>query len=150
MCDYCDCRSIALLDRLGADHAGILSLGAEVRDKIAAGDIAEAREVLTDLLVVLGLHTAVEEAALFPALDDAGIAGVAADLVGEHEEIDRLATLAGATPDAGWPAAADLLLRLLEAHIRREEYDVFPAAMQLVPGDRWDAAHDAAARFTTV
>lgn len=136
MCDYCDCRSIPLIEALSEDHEVVLALVADVRRALAGGRTADADATLAELLDLLDEHTAVEEASLFPALEATGGAGsTVEELEGDHREIERLAA-AGAT---------EALLALLERHVHREEHDVFPAARQLVPADRWDHVHRAAA-----
>src|SRR3546814_19139667 len=67
MCDYCDCRSVDLIKRLGEEHASITAQGSIIRRLALFGDIAEARLRLVDLIAELNDHTAVEATALFPS-----------------------------------------------------------------------------------
>src|SRR3546814_13964028 len=68
MCDYCDCRSVDLIKRLGEEHASITAQGSIIRRLALFGDIAEARLRMVDLIAELNDHTEVEETALFPAM----------------------------------------------------------------------------------
>ena len=141
MCDYCDCRSVELIDRLGREHADLQAQASTIRKQALLGDLAEARRSLAHLVADLERHTEIEEEALFPAMSDAGMAPTATSLRDDHRELEHLITEAAAACDAEWPSIAVELLAVLAEHIRREEYDVFPAAVQLVPSARWDAAH---------
>ena len=141
MCDYCDCRSVELIDRLGRDHAELQAQAGTIRKQALIGDLPEARRSLAHLVADLERHTKLEEGALFPAMRDSGMAPTATSLGDDHREIEHLVAEAAAACDAEWPSIAVELLAVLGEHIRREEYDVFPAAVQLVPSARWDAAH---------
>jgi hypothetical protein len=148
VCDYCGCRSVELIDRLGQEHADLLLQGSTIRRQTLIGDLAEARTSLAQLVADLGRHTRTEEGALFPVMRYAGMEETAAELDGEHRALEHLVREAAIADDAAWPSIAIELLAILSAHVRREEYDVFPAAAQLVPPARWDAAHEKARALT--
>lgn len=147
MCDYCNCRSVALIDRLGEEHAALLGLGATVRTQALIGKLPEARRSLARLVAELDLHTRTEEVALFPALQESGMEQTAAELVDDHRLIEHLVSEAERVVDAEWPSIAIELIAVLTDHIHREEYDVFPAAVQLVAPARWDAVHEQASHL---
>ena len=141
MCDYCDCRTRPLLAQLGADHEQIVVMASRLR---AAVDPDDRMRLARQLREALDLHSRREEAALYPELARAGVPTDA--LHAEHAEVD--ATLASA---AGERDVVDVDVRKvldeLDEHIHREEYDLFPAAHQILDDAAWDRI-DAAA--TTV
>ncbi|MGD9704475.1 MAG: hemerythrin domain-containing protein [Acidimicrobiia bacterium] len=145
MCDYCDCRSIPLIDALGHDHEHLERLGGELLAAIGAGDLGSARNVFDRLAALLARHTQIEETALFLALAAASDGSDVRSLLDDHEAIDHaLITLADADDD-GMAAGAPSLLARLHTHIVREEYDVFPAVRLLIPAVAWDEIHERAA-----
>lgn len=126
MCDYCGCRSLPAIEDLGADHEELLVLADRVRREVRAGSRATAHTTFDLLLDRLRVHTEAEEASVFAALQAAG------ELLAEVEELkaEHAAVLAAAAclPETGWDEGVLALLDDLQAHIAREEYDVFPAA----------------------
>lgn len=149
MCDYCDCRSVELIDQLGHEHSHLLQQASRVRAQALVGDIAEARRTMAHLIEHLQEHTRTEEIALFPALQESGMEQTADELIGDHRAVDQLIVDADNASDAEWPSIAVELLAVLADHIRREEYDVFPAAVQLVAPARWDGVHEQALRLVS-
>jgi hypothetical protein len=117
MCDYCSCRSIPVIEDLGDQHARLGVLAETVRRAAAAGDTVRARAVFDELVEVLRVHTAFEEATVFAALRSEG-------------EMDD---------------DVDGLLADLHVHIAREEYDLFPAMLMALSPAGWDAVERAAA-----
>ena len=86
MCDYCSCRSMPVIEDLGADHEALLDLADDVERSIARQDEPAARRQFARLVEDLRLHTAVEEASVFAALvaareawSDAGATGMPRD-----------------------------------------------------------------------
>lgn len=146
MCDYCSCRSMPVIEDLGADHESLLARSSEVHRAIGRGDHAIARAELDRLVHALRHHTTIEEASLFAGLRAAGEMVDHVDaLTGDHaavsSDVARLDHLDGAE----WDAAVVRLLDELRDHISREEYDLFPATLLAIgPGD-WDAIEQAAA-----
>src|SRR3546814_5669472 len=90
MCDYCDCRSVDLIKRLGEKHASITAQGSIIRRLALFGDIAEARLRMVDLVAELNDHTEVEETALFPAMRESTMELTAASPVADHRRLDAL------------------------------------------------------------
>lgn len=82
----------------------------------------------------LTAHFAIEERLLAPALREAGETGLADRLVREHRAL-RAAAEAGDAPAFG---------RLLEAHVRFEERELFPRCEAVLPDEVLDAVATAA------
>lgn len=138
MCDYCDCRSRPVLRDLAEDHVAITTAAAALGASRAAGDAAAVRAGAERLLGLLLPHAGREEDGLYPELAAAGVE--VAGLLHEHESLHR--TLRGCVDDD--PAAEAALpsaLTDLHAHIHAEEYDLFPAAHQLLDDAAWDRIH---------
>ncbi len=119
MCDYCDCRSHPTIAAFGEDHARIGSLAERATSDAGA---------LAEIVALLERHGAEEEAGLYREL--AGVGIEVAHLHDEHEEIH-------AALHTGEPDRIAVALRRLHAHIRDEEYDLFPAAHQLLDDEAW-------------
>lgn len=134
MCDYCGCRTRTLLATLGVDHDQVRSLSAAVRVGLAEGAHQDVVRDLRALARVLEPHSALEEGGLYLELAAEGVPTAA--LAAEHEAIDAavVAATGGPLDPTGVLGALD---RLAE-HIRTEEYDLFPAAHQLLGDDAWD------------
>lgn len=143
MCDYCNCRTVVLLDELGAEHDHLRDLGGRVRRALAAGHGAEASAALVRLARLLHRHTEVEEASVLAALRADGAFDLEVDaLLADHDHARRIL----ADAEDGPPASDGVLAFLddLDAHIAREEYDVFPAAAGALSPLAWDDAERAA------
>jgi hypothetical protein len=138
MCDYCDCRTRPLIAELGEQHAGITAAIARLR--LAQREDRPLGPPAAALVTLLQHHSALEEATLYPELPAVDIPD--APLVAEHDAVDRaLGRVAGGHDED----ALDDVLDALERHIRTEEYDLFPAAHQLLDDQAWDridARHD--------
>lgn len=69
------------------------------------------------------------------------LAGVPTDAMeAEHDEVHAVLRTAAQAPDVD-RAALETALRRLEGHIHREEYDLFPAAHQVLDDAAWDRIH---------
>jgi len=137
MCDYCDCRSHPAVAALSADHEVLLDGLARLRRAVAADDAAAGHTLVHRLGEVLDRHTRREERGVFQELAAADVdPSYVASFAAEHDAVDVLVHRAGAT---GWRDAALRLAVALEAHIAREESDLFPAAHQLLLPSQWDA-----------
>src|SRR3546814_10928139 len=90
MCDYCDCRSVDLIKRLGEEHASITAQGSIIRRLALFGDIAEARLRMVDLIAEHNDHSKVEETALFPAMRESSTELTAATIIADHRRLDSL------------------------------------------------------------
>lgn len=138
VCDYCDCRTRPLLAHLGADHERILTGVHGLRAASEPRDADRRMALAAELVDVLEEHGRLEEAALYPEL---ALAGVPTDAMeAEHEEVHAVLRTAAETSEVD-PAALETALRRLEAHIHREEYDLFPAAHQVLDDAAWDRIH---------
>ena len=126
MCDYCDCRELAPIGELSAEHERITRLASELRDALGSADEPRATAALAALAGALGPHLAKEERGLLAELAARdGFDWYVAELLADHERA-RSGILA--TRSAG-PAERDLLLVELDDlahHIETEEYDLFP------------------------
>jgi len=140
MCDYCACRAHPLIERLGDDHGQLLAWGARIEAALQAGDQAAARAGLERLLAVLDPHLELEERALLPALtsDEAFAASVTAIAADHHRA--RTGRPATDLADQTWAETVRAFLADLRSHILLEEYDVFPAAAQLLAPSLWSTA----------
>ena len=145
MCDYCSCRTEPLIDELGDEHERLTRVAAEVRRAGRAGDRVRARARFEELTALLRVHTAAEEAGVFSALRAAGELEDQVDaLLADHAAV--WASIDDLNGD-GWEDEAVLrVIADLEAHIAREEYDLFPATVLAVPPGGWDAAEQTCAR----
>jgi hemerythrin-like domain-containing protein len=138
MCDYCDCRQLDPIADLSAEHDQLLALSARVRAELAAGRLDEASTLLDELLAVLERHAHREEGGLFAALAaDEDLRGVVGVLLAEHAILH--------IPPERSAAGITAFLGELAAHIDREEHDVFPAVLQLLPPSAWNAILGSAA-----
>jgi hemerythrin-like domain-containing protein len=140
MCDHCGCRDLTPVARLMDEHDRLRELSEHIRRHLAAGDETAAREHFHDLLAVLGPHVAEEEGALFPMLRrSAELADHVGVLEGEHaglyDDVDDLDDASG----AAWREGVLRVLHDLDAHMYKEDFGLFPAAIATLDGDDWDA-----------
>jgi hemerythrin-like domain-containing protein len=145
MCEYCGCQQNDVIAELTAEHDRLRELGHDLAAAVNAADLPMAGRLAAHMLTVLGPHTEVEEAALFPALDE-DFGDHLAVLVAEHRAIDTaLSGLAAGKPQPGWQQRTKLILGDLFDHILKEQDGVFPAALATLTSAEWDAV--AAARL---
>jgi hemerythrin-like domain-containing protein len=88
-----------------------------------------AEKIVSRFEIELVNHFELEEQLLFPACPGS-LAGLVAELVAEHREMERLVEAIRSNP------TAELLrqfIDLLRRHIRREESELFEQAQQLLP-----------------
>lgn len=133
MCDYCDCRRIDEIADLGAEHDRIEELSDRVLTAVKNGD-ADAGDKFTELIGVLTAHVRREEEGIFV---EARIAGMASYYVEDLEEDHRTFAATLADPLRLSPAAVARLFDDLHRHIAIEEYDLFPAAAQVLTDIQW-------------
>lgn len=134
MCDYCGCRTRSLVAALGEDHDRIRSLSARAQEALDAADEEAARAALAELAAVLAPHSALEEGGLYPAVGDVGVE--VERMYADHAEVDAAIARAAHGDDA--LSAVPGALRRLADHIHLEEFDLFPAAHQLLDDVVWD------------
>jgi hemerythrin-like domain-containing protein len=103
-------------------HRGLPTHGGDetwVRRKAAQA----AKFFATDLTA----HFRAEEEALFPAMSGfTGARGLVSELVSEHRKLEQIAISLGGTDAAMLALALGEFADLLEAHIRKEERELFP------------------------
>jgi hypothetical protein len=140
MCDYCSCRGHPLIERLGDDHARLLGWAARIETALQADDEMSAGAAMERLLAVLDPHLELEDRTLVPALcsDDAFTATVT--VIGTDHQRARVGRPVTGPADPGWPTEVRAFVADLRAHIHLEEYDVFPAAAQLLSPAVWSIA----------
>lgn len=135
MCSYCGCEGEAVIAELMADHARLAELARLVRQALAEGRASEAAENCARMAALFTAHGAKEETGLFAQLRLDPIAtGAVEQLEAEHRHLES-ALLAG--PRALGAAALVEALDLLAAHAEREDTDVFPVALQVLPDEAW-------------
>jgi hemerythrin-like domain-containing protein len=122
------------IDGLVDEHRELMTIIARLR---RAADLpsAEVDGLLGQLDMALAHHTEREELGLFHTLREID---VPAEYVGlfEHDHGHLVDLIESARRDR---QRVDDLLRSLEAHMVREESDMFPAAEQLLRSADWDA-----------
>ena len=121
--------------QLATDHERFTRLANQVRTALAADDRDTARSALHELAARLRAHDALEEGGIYPELIADGL--VTDALAAEHAAVDATIAAALTGSDRGW-ADLDAALDRLAAHIAHEEYDLFPAAHQLLSDAAWD------------
>lgn len=143
MCDYCGCRTQPSIARFGEEHDRIEGVAGDLQDAHTRGDRDGAATVASALLALLDPHVAREERALFPELAGAGASQHVRRLEGEHEELDlALRPVADGVASASEWAALPRAIDELRRHIWTEEFDVFPAALQLLDPPAWQRVED--------
>ncbi len=127
------------IDGLIDEHRELITIVATVR---AMGQPdSELDGLLDQLEMVLAHHTEREEAGLFHTLHEVEVSPQYMGLF-EHDHGQLVDLIAAARRD--WHSVDDLL-KSLEAHMVREETDMFPAAEQLLGPADWDAVDAAVA-----
>lgn len=132
MCDYCDCRRVPEIATLGQQHERIEELSDQLLAAVKAGS-ADVPAALERLRRALDPHVAREEAGIFTQARVAGLGSFYVDdLEEEHREFAEF--LAGDF-DA---ESLEKFLEELHRHIAIEEYDLFPAASQVLSHEQWE------------
>jgi len=144
MCDHCGCRTLTPVARLMAEHDQLRELTGRIQHALAREDDATARALFSEVLVVLGPHTAKEDRALFPMLrQEEELAEHVDQLEGEHADlydtVDDLTDPAAEADAPTWRAGVLALLHHLDQHMFKEDFGLFPAAIATLDGDDWDA-----------
>ena len=133
MCSYCGCEAEAVIAELMADHAQLASLAHLARQAIADGELGVATEQCARIARLFAVHGNKEEEGLFAELRLEPIAAEAVkELEAEHRRLDRALLIGpGALGVTGFVGVLDLL----SAHAEREDTDVFPVALQVLPNE---------------
>lgn len=150
MCGYCGCQELAAIAELTAEHDAVVTLSGQVRRALATGDLDAAADGARSIGAVMTPHTAVEEGALFPAME--GEFGEHVQrLFGEHRVVEAVLTESvERTPtDPTWPQRLGEMLDLLREHIIKEEDGVFPAALTVLEPTQWEQMATLRARVGT-
>ena len=136
MCSYCGCEAEAVIAELMADHAQLANLAHLARQALVDGDLGIANEQCARIARLFAVHGKKEEEGLFAELRLDPIATEAVEeLEAEHRRLDS--ALSTGPSDLGAAGFADIL-DLLAAHAEREDTDVFPVALQVLPNEAWD------------
>lgn len=137
MCDHCDCRYLPEIARLMAEHDVLSELAQDVRAALRRDDDPGVDRLLHQLTATLGPHVRAEETGLFAVLRDSELAEHVASLRSEHDRIDAaLADVAHRGP--GWRALLGELLTLLDTHMYRENFGLFPGTLATLTPEQWD------------
>jgi hemerythrin-like domain-containing protein len=147
MCEYCGCQQIAAIDLLTREHDALVAAMSIARVHLTTGDLAEAAATCRSMLDLLGPHTLVEEAGLFPELADEFPSHVAA-LRAEHAEIEQVLAESrlGVPDDPTWPHRLTATFFQLREHILKEQDGMFPAALAALDGEQWERVEAVRAR----
>ena len=122
------------IDGLIDEHRELMSIMASLRHA-ADQPHSEVDALLGELTTTLARHTEREEAGLFHTLREVEIPPEYMGLF-EHDHGHLVDLIESAKRDRH---GVDDLLKNLEAHMAREETDMFPAAEQLLGPADWDA-----------
>jgi hemerythrin-like domain-containing protein len=128
------------IDGLIDEHRQMMAIIAALRRAVGTSD-ADVDGALDQLETALAHHTEREEAGLFHALHNVE---VPAEYMGlfEHDHGHLVELLQSCRRDR---TDVERLLTSLEAHMEREEADMFPAAEQVLGPTDWDAIEAAVA-----
>ncbi|MGJ7440362.1 hemerythrin domain-containing protein [Aquipuribacter sp. MA13-6] len=147
MCSYCGCEDITVIGRLMAEHEAIRNAAGDLRRAAATGGPDDVAARVAALAGLLDPHVRDEERGLFDELhDDPEFAPHIDALCGEHVTLDAAVD----EVRRGDLTGLDALLRLLDAHIEREDNGIFPAAATALDGPAWDRITDRLTESTTV
>jgi len=139
MCDHCGCRELGPIAELTADHERILELAWRVAETAGTGG-SQCEAARVDLLALLDVHAAKEEAGLYPLL--VGMGELSQEWCDALEEEHRM------FHDVISRGEFDRRKHYeLAAHTEEEEMELFPAARFAFDDIDWgdmDRAHHAA------
>ena len=130
------------IDGLIDEYRELLSIGASLR-RASGQPNSEIDGLLDQLKMRLAHHTEREEAGLFQTLREVEVPPEYMGLF-EHDHGHLVELIESAKRDRH---GVDELLRSLEAHMVREETDMFPAAEQLLGPADWDTIEAAVAHL---
>jgi iron-sulfur cluster repair protein YtfE (RIC family) len=116
------------IDVLKAEHLDVAEVLDEI-DHVGADHPGKRKRLAGRLRALLDKHAFQEDSVLYPAVKLSGALEAAAALVDEHAEIRALLYLLDKADPASaqWFETLGGLRVALEAHVRREEDEVFPA-----------------------
>jgi hypothetical protein len=124
-----------VIAELMSEHAAMALMAGQVGAALQAGDRQRALAVCAEISALWERHGHKEELGLFAELRADPIAtGTVAELEQDHRRLSAaLAGAAGATQGELLSTLAELL-----DHANREDTDVFPTALQVVPDLAWE------------
>ena len=139
MCSYCGCESEAVIAELMGEHAAIASMVDKVSAALHRGDRSGAESACAAIAAMFARHGRMEEDGLFSEL---GADPIATDTVAELEQDHRrLYEGLARVPTASAGEILEMLAELLD-HANREDTDVFPTALQVLPDRAWERIAD--------
>jgi hemerythrin-like domain-containing protein len=130
------------IDGLVDEHRDLMTIMGKLRHAVSEPD-SNFDEVLDQLEKALAHHTEREETGLFHVLQDVEVGPEYMGLF-EHDHGHLVDLIESARRDRH---AVDDLIKSFEAHMLREENDMFPAAEQLLGPADWDAVDAAVAHL---
>ena len=139
MCDHCGCREIAAIKQLMEEHEWLHERAHYVRDAIRRGDETAARTLFAGLVGVLDSHAVAEERGLFVAMRRYEEYADHIDTLDAEHAWLRTETERATTAGDGWRERITSILDVLEEHINKEEYGVFPAALASLTVAEWES-----------
>lgn len=134
MCSYCGCEFEGVIAELMADHEEVALLARTAESALAGGDERDAVAVSSLVAGLFALHGAKEEAGLFAEMRAEDLA---VDVIARLEEEHRRIRAALAVLARGDTTGLGRVLAELVDHAGREDTDLFPAALALLPNDCW-------------
>jgi hemerythrin-like domain-containing protein len=130
------------IDGLIDEHRELMTIMATLRNAAGEPD-SDVGGLLDELETALAHHTEREEAGLFHTLHEVEVPPEYIGLF-EHDHGFLVELIVSTRSDRN---RVDDLLKSLEAHMGREENDMFPAAEQLLGPTDWDAVEAAVAHL---
>jgi len=122
------------IDGLIDEHRQLITILGQLQ-RLASEPDSDLDGLLDQLETALAHHTEREEAGLFHVLHQVDVGPEYMDLF-EHDHGHLVELIATARGDRH---TVDGLVTSFEAHMQREENDMFPAAEQLLGPDEWNA-----------
>jgi hemerythrin-like domain-containing protein len=130
------------IDGLIDEHRELMTIMGRLREERSLSD-SEVNGILDQLQSALAHHTEREEAGLFHTLRNVDVGPEYMDLF-EHDHGHLVDVIESARRER---QTVDDLIQVFEAHMLREENDMFPAAEQLLGPADWDAVDAAVAHL---
>lgn len=142
MCDYCDCRRIPAIARFGEEHDRIEMAASRLEEAIGERDESDLKQLRRELLELLEPHTSREESGIFAEVSKVGLEDHVEELEEDHERLHSISELDLTASPEELEVALRAFITLLHDHITREEYDLFPAAAQLLSAAQWERVNE--------
>lgn len=139
MCDHCGCRELAGIRQLMEEHEWLHERAHYVRAALRRGDETAARSLFAGLVGILDSHAAAEERGLFAAMRRYEEYADHIDTLDAEHAWFHAETEKAATAGDEWRERIASILDVLDEHINKEEYGVFPAALAGLTLAEWEA-----------